>query len=62
MTSFLLNLAVHWKEAIYYIHLHDGTAEPFRVAPPEAVAYFIELPLPAFGCDTSGVAQFGTAI
>jgi len=28
VTSFLLNLAVHWKGVIYYTLSHDGTAEP----------------------------------
>src|SRR5437016_8742037 len=27
----------------YYILVHDGTAEPLRVSPPEAVAYLLEL-------------------
>jgi hypothetical protein len=43
MTSFLSNLAIHWKEVIYYISLHAGTAEPLRVSPPEAVDYVIDL-------------------
>jgi len=39
--SFLVNLAVHVKETVS--HLHAGTAEPFRIAPPEAAAYLMEL-------------------
>jgi len=31
------------KEVLYYILLHDGTAEPLGVSPPEAVAYLLEL-------------------
>jgi hypothetical protein len=27
----------------YYSCMHDGTAEPLRVSPPEAVAYLLEL-------------------
>ena len=30
-----------WKGGLYDISLHDGTAEPRGVAPPEAVAYLM---------------------
>ena len=43
MTSFLSNLPIHWKEVIYYIWPHAGTAEPLRVSPPEAVDYVSDL-------------------
>jgi len=43
MTSSLSNLVIHWKEVIYYILSHDGTAEPLRVSPPEAVDYVFNL-------------------
>jgi len=43
MTSFLSNLAIHWKAIIYYIPLHAETAEPLRVSPPEAVDYVVDL-------------------
>jgi hypothetical protein len=42
-TSFQVNVVVRWKEVLYDILLHDGTAEPLRVSPPEAVAYLLEL-------------------
>src|SRR5215471_19675819 len=42
-TSFQVNVVVRCKEVLYYILLHDGTAEPLRVSPPEAVAYLLEL-------------------
>ena len=35
--SFLVNLTVHIRETV--LRLHAETAEPFRVAPPEAVVY-----------------------
>jgi hypothetical protein len=43
VTSFFLNLAIHRKEVTYQISLHDGTAEPYLVTPPQAVAYSSKL-------------------
>jgi hypothetical protein len=43
MTSFLSNLAIHWKEVIYYIFPHSRTAELLRISPPEAVDDVIDL-------------------
>ena len=31
--------------------LNAGTAEPFRVSPPEAVAYHLELNIPEYQCN-----------
>src|ERR671931_322005 len=42
-TSFQVNVAVRCKEVLYYILVHDGTAEPLRVSPPEAVGLLLEL-------------------
>ena len=38
-----MNVVVRCKEVLYSILMHDGTAEPLRVSPPEAVAYLLEL-------------------
>jgi hypothetical protein len=41
-TSCQVNVVVRCKEVLYDSFMHDGTAEPLRVAPPEAVAYLLE--------------------
>ena len=43
MTSFQVNVVVRCKEVTHSLSVHAGTAEPFRVSPPEAVAYPLEL-------------------
>ena len=37
--------------------MHDGTAEPLRVSPPEAVAYLLELQQPQLLTDDISVQE-----
>jgi hypothetical protein len=41
--SFQVHMVVRCKEVIPALAVHAGTAEPFRVSPPEAVAYPLKL-------------------
>ena len=43
VTSFQVTVVVRCKEVTHSLSVHAGTAEPFRVSPPEAVAYPLEV-------------------